>query len=106
MVLAAGPELIEDIRRAPDDVLSIYEPTVEVGIVCDTYESHLTRISSFNLNILLTCWILPPPFTNHHPVLRSKLTQNIAITFKEVREEVVKTLDDWIPKCNDRTCQT
>lgn len=63
MVLAAGPELIEDIRRAPDDVLSIYEPTIEVGIVCDTYESHLTRISSFNLNILLTCWTLTTPFT-------------------------------------------
>ena len=30
MVLAAGSELIEDVRRAPDDVLSMNEPTVEV----------------------------------------------------------------------------
>jgi len=34
MVLAAGSELIEDIRRAPDDVLglrlSMYEPRIEV----------------------------------------------------------------------------
>jgi hypothetical protein len=30
MVLAAGPELIEDIRKAPGDVLSMTEPTNEV----------------------------------------------------------------------------
>jgi hypothetical protein len=29
-VLAAGPELIEDIRRAPDDVLSLDASAIEV----------------------------------------------------------------------------
>ena len=29
-MLAAGPELIEDVRKAPDDVLSLIEPTIEV----------------------------------------------------------------------------
>jgi hypothetical protein len=32
MVLAAGPELIEDVRKAPDDVLSLIEPTIEVRL--------------------------------------------------------------------------
>ena len=34
MVLAAGPELIEDIRKAPDHVLSMLEPVFEVHITC------------------------------------------------------------------------
>jgi hypothetical protein len=32
MVLAAGSELIEDVRKAPDDVLSTAEPTIEVRL--------------------------------------------------------------------------
>jgi hypothetical protein len=58
MVLAAGPELIEDIRRAPDNVLSMREPVIEVGILCDTKtEAMLTNIilSSFNQNTRWTC---------------------------------------------------
>ena len=30
MVLVVGPELIDDIRKAPDDVLSMIEPVIEV----------------------------------------------------------------------------
>jgi hypothetical protein len=30
MVLATGSELIEDVRKAPDDALSLLEPTIEV----------------------------------------------------------------------------
>jgi hypothetical protein len=30
MVLVVGPELLDDLRKAPDDVLSIVEPTIEV----------------------------------------------------------------------------
>jgi hypothetical protein len=32
MVLVAGSELIDDVRRAPDDVLSMLEPVVEVRL--------------------------------------------------------------------------
>jgi hypothetical protein len=32
MVLVAGPDLIEDVRRAPDDVLSMLEPVIEVRL--------------------------------------------------------------------------
>ena len=32
VVLAAGPELTEDIRKAPDNVLSMIEPVYEVRI--------------------------------------------------------------------------
>ncbi len=41
MVLAAGPELIDDIRRAPDDVLSETAPFNEV---CAVRMQHRTLI--------------------------------------------------------------
>lgn len=34
-------------------------------------------------------------------VIRSKLTRNIAATFKEVREELINTMDDFIPAGKD-----
>jgi hypothetical protein len=36
-------------------------------------------------------------------VIRSKLTQNIAVTFKEVREELFMAMDDFIPMSSDGT---
>ena len=46
MVLAAGSELIEDVRRAPDDVLSMFEPLNEV---CyhekQTYYTHMDYLA-------------------------------------------------------------
>jgi hypothetical protein len=37
----------------------------------------------------------------HTDVIRSKLTRNIAATFKEVREELVSALDDFLPTSCD-----
>jgi hypothetical protein len=39
--------------------------------------------------------------TFHIDVIRSKLTRNIAATFKDVREELVMAMDDFIPTCED-----
>ena len=41
--------------------------------------------------------------TFHIDVIRSKLTRNIAATFKDVREELVMAMDDFIPTCKDST---
>ena len=35
--------------------------------------------------------------TFHTDVIRSKLIRNIAVTFKEVREELIMAMDDFIP---------
>jgi hypothetical protein len=37
----------------------------------------------------------------HKDVIRSKLTRNIAVTFKEVREELVSALDDFLLTSED-----
>jgi hypothetical protein len=39
----------------------------------------------------------------HTDIIRSKLTRNIAVTFKEVRDELVRALDDVIQAPHDGT---
>ena len=41
--------------------------------------------------------------TFHIDVIRSKLTRNTPVTFKEVREELVMAMDDFIPMSGDST---
>ncbi|KAH9072825.1 cytochrome P450 [Lactarius deliciosus] len=80
MVLASGPELIEDVKKAPDDVLtrnaSLVEPEHTLGVTDDD-------------NIFIA------------GIIRSKLTRNIAVTFKEVRDELIRSLDASIPVRGD-----
>ena len=44
--------------------------------------------------------------TFHVHVIRSKLTRNIAITFKDVREELVMGMGDLIPTREDSEWQS
>jgi hypothetical protein len=83
MVLVSGHELIEDARRAPDDVLSMTEPTNEF-IQAEYTLDFLNKDDKF-----------------HTDVIRSKLTQNIAVAFKEGREELITAMDDFIPGRGD-----
>ncbi|KAF8467567.1 cytochrome P450 [Russula ochroleuca] len=83
MVLIAGSELIEDVKRASDDVLSGIEPAIEL------------------LQPEYTLGILDMNDTFHIDIIRSKLTRNIAVIFKEVREELVMAMDDFIPMSGD-----
>ncbi|KAF8491192.1 cytochrome P450 [Russula emetica] len=80
MVLVVGSELLDDIRRAPDDVLSMIEPTIEN-----------TRLDLLNMND-----------EYHTDIIRSKLTRNIAATFNEVREELIMAMDDFVPTHEDK----
>ena len=50
-MLAAGSELIEDVRKAPDDLLSMNEPAIEVRLhVKSSAHAYKDYSSSFNLN--------------------------------------------------------
>ncbi|KAH9067784.1 cytochrome P450 [Lactarius vividus] len=83
MVLASGPELIEDVRKAPDDVLSITASAIE------------------SLQVEYTLDILDMSTDYHTDVIRTKLTKNIAATFKDVRDELIGSLDASIPVHGD-----
>jgi hypothetical protein len=39
----------------------------------------------------------PMQKTNSTDIIRSKLTRNMAATFKEVREELIMAMDDFMP---------
>jgi len=83
MVLAVGPELIEDIRKAPDDVLSLTASAIEF------------------LQPEYTLDLLDLDNDYHTGIIRSKLTRNIADTFKDVRDELIRSLDASIPVHGD-----
>ncbi|KAH9072829.1 cytochrome P450 [Lactarius deliciosus] len=83
MVLASGPELIEDVRKAPDDVLSITASAIEF------------------LQAEYTLDLLDMNTDYHTDVIRAKLTRNIAATFKDVRDELIRSLDASIPVHGD-----
>jgi len=84
MVLATGPELIEDVRKAPENVLSMRAQVFEF------------IQPEYTLNVLN----MDDDYQTE--VIRSKLTRNIAVTFKEVREELINTMDDLIPAGKDK----
>ena len=98
-MLASGPELIEDVRKAPDHVLSLNAAMIEVRNLPGVLNSHYD-----------VCQFLQPDYTldildidndYHIDIIRSKLTRNIAETFKEVRDELVRSLDASIPVHGD-----
>ncbi|KAI9465947.1 cytochrome P450 [Lactarius psammicola] len=75
-VLASSPELIEDVRKAPDDVLSL---------------SAILMEAKYTLDLL--------DLEYHTDVIRSKLTRNIP--FKDIRDELIRSLDACIPVHGD-----
>jgi hypothetical protein len=57
MVLAAGSELIEDVRKAPEDVLSMLEPTIEVSTLmckmgCSSHEDFLVSSTRIHTRLI------------------------------------------------------
>ncbi|KAH9066646.1 cytochrome P450 [Lactarius vividus] len=80
MVLASGPELVEDIRKAPDDVLSVKASMTEF---------------EYTLGLLET------DSGYHTGIIRSKLTRNIEVIFQDVRDELIRSLDASIPVHGD-----
>ncbi|KAH9047275.1 cytochrome P450 [Lactarius hengduanensis] len=81
LVLASSPELIEDVRKAPDDVLSLTASLVEL------------------LQSEYTLDLLDMDNEYHVDVIRSKLTRNV--NFKDVRDELIRSLDGSIPVRGD-----
>ncbi|KAA1468096.1 cytochrome P450 [Dentipellis sp. KUC8613] len=79
VVVATGVEQVDDIRKAPDDVLSFSEA------VSRSLQVDYTLGNAVNNN----------PY--HISIIRSQLTRNLASIFPDVREELVAAFDDAIP---------
>jgi len=79
MVLPTSSELIEDVRKAPDHILSMNE-TFKEFLQTDYTLDYLNKQDTY-----------------HKDVIRSKMTRNIATTFYHVQDELQVTLREWIP---------
>ena len=104
MVVASGPEQIEDVRKAPDDVLSMPAAMTEVCMLPGMFDSYPRRLCQF-LQAEYTLDLLDMDNDYQMDVIRSKLTRNIADTFKEVRDELIRSLDASVPVYGDGTWQ-
>ena len=101
-MLASSPELIDDVRKAPDDVLSSAARTKEVRMLPSTLDPYSCRFFQF-IQPEYTLDLLDFDDQYHVDVILSKLTRNIAVTLKEVRDELIRSLDASIPVHGDGT---
>ena len=101
-MLASNPGLIEDVKKAPEDILSFRVPAREVRMLPSTLrlDSHSLRSFKF-LQIQYTMNPLNLDDSYHVDIIRTKLTRNIADLFKDVRDELVRSLDASIPTSGD-----
>ena len=103
MVLATGSQLIDDVRRAPDDVLSSSEPGKEVSCASIKNDELILMWIIQLIQAEYTLGILNDQDRHLTDIIRSQLTRNIANTFKEVHEELIMAMDDLIPTREDGT---
>ncbi|KAI0033519.1 cytochrome P450 [Vararia minispora EC-137] len=83
LIIAAGKSYIEDVRKAPDEVLSF--------------------TASVARSIQIRYTLGPEIETNHYhvPIVRSQLTRNLGVLFDDIRDEVVSAFNDVIPVKDD-----
>ncbi|KAH8976597.1 cytochrome P450 [Lactarius hatsudake] len=79
MVFPTSPELIEDVRKAPDNVLSRRRPAEEV-LQTDYTLNYLNKHDHYPVHVIL-----------------SQLTRIASTTFEDICEELVLVLEDNIP---------
>ncbi|KAF8343233.1 cytochrome P450 [Amanita rubescens] len=79
MIVGASPQLIDDIRRAPEDQLSLKDATAEM----------------FHTDILLGHELHEDDF--HVEVIRTYFTKNLAAQFNEVVDEMKVSFEEFVP---------
>ena len=94
-MLPSSAELIEDVRDAPEDILSRREPFMEV---CTAHTSLAYTQGSFQVfQAEYTFGVLNEEDRYHNHVIRSRLTRSIAAIFNEVHDEAVEAWTEFIP---------
>jgi len=79
LVIAPGFDQVEEIRRAPDDVLSAQDA------VADTLHTDITLGPEIHAN----------PF--HVDIIRTTLTRNIGAAFPDIYDEIITAFAEYIP---------
>lgn len=101
LVVVSGPELIEEVRKLPDDKASFMEAIHEVYIMIDIplIRTHcvcsLHSFQFFQFGYSLGDEIATDPI--HADVVRGPLTRHIAVEFAEIHDEIRSSFSDLIP---------
>ncbi|KAF8897198.1 cytochrome P450 [Infundibulicybe gibba] len=79
VIVVSGPDMLDDIRRAPDDQLSFREAISE----------------TFHIDYTMGPEIHHDPY--HVATVRTPLTRNLAIRFTDIQEEIAAAFNDVVP---------
>ncbi|KAI0071400.1 cytochrome P450 [Panus rudis PR-1116 ss-1] len=82
-VIVTGPQMIDELRKCPDDILNMDAATAETLQVDHTLGPEISR----------------NPY--HVPLIRNNLTRNLASLFSGVLDEIVAACHDNIPSSDD-----
>ena len=102
-VAVTSPQQIDDMSKAPDDVMSSMEANADV---CITIAYHIPLVANSPLQILQMDYTLGKQ-VHRDPyqikVFKGTMTRNIPARFAEVRDEVVTAFSELLPP-QDGTC--
>ncbi|CAL1703009.1 unnamed protein product [Somion occarium] len=82
-VIVTGPKLVDELRKAPDEMLSFKDAVIE----------------QISMDWTFGPAIMGNPY--HIPLIRSNLTRNLVVLFSGVREELMAAFNDAIPPSDD-----
>ncbi|KAK7457858.1 hypothetical protein VKT23_010202 [Stygiomarasmius scandens] len=82
-VVATGPILLNDIKKAPDDVISLDEATSDL-LQLDYTVGSAVRTNLYHVN-----------------VVKGPLTRNISTRFSDIRDEIISAFGDEVPVSDD-----
>jgi hypothetical protein len=121
LVIVSGPEAVEELRHAPENVISIKEAAAEVCLHIITrnqltnghfrFSLQITRLDQIYLIVngsdtanspSAVANLLADPY--HLPVIRNQLTKSLGTVFPDLRDEVVQAFDSVIPRTDGLYC--
>lgn len=100
--MVTGIPQVEELRRAPDEALSFYEAANDVSLLTPhcIYDLTIYVVQGIQTEYTLGRAVAENPY--HVPVIRAKLTRNIACIFPDIREELSSAFTDLIPVSGQR----
>lgn len=101
MVVLTGPELVEELRKIPDDKLSFDHAMRDVCILyylfpLDTIDLHV-RNNAQILQVKYTFGIEAQTHPYHVTVLQGQLRRKLGNIFPDIHHEICQTFEEILP---------
>ena len=101
VVIAAGAQYIDEVRKAPDEVLSFVEATEQVRRV-DIRLNTFPEADILSQRQQIKYTLGPGVGTGYHvSVTKTQLTRSLVVLFDDIRDETLAAFNDLIPAKED-----